>query len=374
MIKEIIKQLEVPGKLIYLTQYGSHLYGLNTENSDLDFRGVFIPNREDVLLKRDVDEYNTELVLDCGTNIEIDNIGCVDIIKNPGFQKKVDVKLFSIYKFLKLCSKGDTNALDVLFSVVYGAPTQIMKTHVEQFYDGLYIDDEQNPWWIIEHIKEYANKLINTSNLSSPITYAHKQAEKYSVKGERLNKINEVYWIAKEIIKMYERTSTIDDMYIPVVEDLAKRLKSRNILDNKHVKIDELNNKGKIEKYLYVGGVQHQFNLPLETFVQRVKFKLDKEYTSVRTKNASDGNDWKALSHALRILLQVKELLNTGNITFPNKDVTFLKNVKLGKVSREDIDNYFNENLEDVLIQVQNDKLGWCYDEKFWDEFLLRIL
>lgn len=373
MIKEIIKQLEVPGKLIYLTQYGSHLYGLNTENSDLDFRGVFIPNREDVLLKKDVDEYNTELVLDCGTNLELDDMGCVNFTKNPGFQKKVDVKLFSIYKFLKLCSKGDTNALDVLFSAYLLMPKE---SRIEQYYNPDYLHEDEFgvKWYIIQYIKEYANKLINTSNLSSPITYAHKQAEKYSVKGERLNKINEVYWIAKEIIKMYEKTSTIDDMYIPVVEDLAKRLKNRNILDNKHVKIEELNNKGKIEKYLYVGGVQHQFSLPLETLAQRIKFKLDKEYTSERTKNASDGNDWKALSHALRILLQVKELLNTGNITFPNKDVTFLKNVKLGKVSREDIDKYFNENLEDILTQVQNDKLGWCYDEKFWDEFLLRIL
>ena len=36
MINEIIKQLNIPGKLIYLSQYGSHLYGLNTENSDLE--------------------------------------------------------------------------------------------------------------------------------------------------------------------------------------------------------------------------------------------------------------------------------------------------------------------------------------------------
>ena len=38
MIDKIIKQLKplINGKLIYLSQYGSHLYGLNTENSDLD--------------------------------------------------------------------------------------------------------------------------------------------------------------------------------------------------------------------------------------------------------------------------------------------------------------------------------------------------
>ena len=36
--------------------------------------------------------------------------------------------------------------------------------------------------------------------------------------------------------------------------------------------------------------------------------KIDKEYTSQRTKDAQDGNDWKALSHALRILFEIEEL------------------------------------------------------------------
>ena len=81
MIEQIIEQLNVPGDLLYLTQYGSHLYGTNTENSDLDYRGIFIPKIRDLVLKRDVDEYNTEL--------NMNNI-------------KVDVKLFSIHKFIKL--------------------------------------------------------------------------------------------------------------------------------------------------------------------------------------------------------------------------------------------------------------------------------
>ena len=51
-------------KLIYLSQYGSHLYGLNTENSDLDFRGVYIPTLDDIILKKDKDEINTELKLE----------------------------------------------------------------------------------------------------------------------------------------------------------------------------------------------------------------------------------------------------------------------------------------------------------------------
>ena len=65
MIDKIIKQLNplINGKLIYLSQYGSHLYGLNTENSDLDFRGVYIPTLDDIILGKAQDEINTELTV-----------------------------------------------------------------------------------------------------------------------------------------------------------------------------------------------------------------------------------------------------------------------------------------------------------------------
>ena len=95
-------------------------------------------------------------------------------------------------------------------------------------------------------------------------------------------------------------------------------------IPNNHLKIDILDNKGKKEKYLFVCGVQHQFNLELDKFIKRIEEKITKEYTSQRTKDAKDGNDWKALSHATRALLEIKELLDTGTIQFPLKDKEFL--------------------------------------------------
>ena len=110
MIDEIIKQLKplINGKLIYLSQYGSHLYGLNTENSDLDFRGVYIPTFEDIILKKDKDEINTELVFEETKFISARNItdsyGFVHCLKESKETKeiKVDVKIFSLQKFIQL--------------------------------------------------------------------------------------------------------------------------------------------------------------------------------------------------------------------------------------------------------------------------------
>ena len=110
----------------------------------------------------------------------------------------------------------------------------------------------------------------------------------------------------------------------------------------------------------------------MDKFIKRIEEKINKEYTSQRTKDAADGNDWKALSHAIRVLLEIKELLNTGNITFPCKQSRFLMRIKQGKINREIIDEFFNTELSNILENVQANKLGWKYDEEFWNEFILK--
>ena len=350
MIDEIIKKLNIRGKLIYLSQYGSHLYGLDTPSSDLDFRGVYIPSLDDIILHQDQDEINEEIELPIYVDYDTANLE-----QKHGQQigtKKIDVKIFSLQKFIKLCSKADTNALDLLFSIDTPAD------HTWQ-YKGLVKNVPEEMKYPLRYIHENKNKLINTDRLESPITYAFKQATKYGLKGERLKVLENILIIALQLNDLPFKCT---------VEDLVKEID----LDNKHLKIDELDNKGKTEKYLYVCGIQHQFNLDINTFVNRIVEKINKEYTSERTKSSKDGNDWKALSHAIRVLLEVKELLETGNIKFPLKDKDFIKDIKLGKIERKIIDEYFNKNLSDIINKVQENKLNWEYDENFWNEFILK--
>lgn len=336
MIDKIIKELNIRGKLVYLSQYGSHLYGLDTPSSDLDFRGIYIPSINDIILHKDQDEINKE--------VQIDN-------------NKVDVKIFSLQKFIKLCSKADTNALDLLFSLRTRADHQWK-------YEGLVYNVPQEMEYPVRFIYNNRDKLINTNKLESPITYAFKQATKYGLKGERLRVLEDILQLCKEY-------QSYDFQDIPLYEFIEWADEAMP-WDDKHLKVDILDNKGKKERYLFVCGVQHQFNLSLKTFTERIEEKIDKEYTSERTKKSKDGNDWKALSHAIRVLLEAKELLQTGNIIFPLKNKDFIKDIKLGKVNREDIDKFFNKELENTLDLVQQDVLQWEYDEQFWNEFILK--
>ena len=358
MIKEIIKQLEplINGKLIYLSQFGSHLYGLNTENSDLDFRGIYIPTLDDIILKKDKDEINTELQIKvAGGCVTIDFDTFTDVSFLDRYEK-VDVKIFSLQKFIQLCSKADTNALDLLFSVGLGINGEIGVQPEQETYADPY------GWHIMWKLLYNRNKLINTDKLESPITYAFKQATRFGIKGERYSKLSQVLEVAKELLEK-------EGEY---VRDLVQYFPFASVFDDKHVKIDILKNKDVDEYYLNICGVQHQFNTALTTFINRIEEKLTKEYTSQRTINAKDGNDWKSLSHAIRVLLEVQELLETGNIQFPLQHKNFLLDIKLGKVERQVIDEYFKDHLSGLMECIEQDTLGWKYDEEFWNEFILK--
>ena len=352
MIHEILKQLQpkIRGKLVYLSQFGSHLYGLNTENSDLDFRGVYIPNLDDVILKKDKDEINEELEFlhVKGMGYRFNEEEKVQIIPENTYLKliKVDVKIFSLQKFITLCSKADTNALDLLFSI-------------EDNFIEKYINYDRNTTdSVIWQLYSNRSKLINTSRLESPVTYAFKQATKYGIKGERYSKLLEALKVAKELSE-------------GSVRDLVQYFPFADVFDDKYVKVDKLKNKDIDEYYLNICGVQHQFNTSLNTFIERLEDKVNKEYTSERTKSAKDGNDWKALSHAIRVLLEIQELLETGNIKFPLRQKDFLLDIKLGKVKREVIDEYFEEHLSGIMKCMEQNILSWKYDEGFWNEFIV---
>ena len=364
MIKQIIKQLSIPGKLIYLSQFGSHLYGLNTENSDLDFRGVYIPNLDDIILHKDKDEVNEDLELPIFAGYDTLNLE-----KMHGQQigvKKVDVKLFSLQKFITLCSKADTNALDLLFSI-------------ENNFIEKYIDYNRNTIdSVIWQLYSNRSKLINTNRMESPCEYAHKQAVKYGLKVERYKAIKAVLNTVYKFKEYIANNNTFKSYQIKDIIPQFEGVIGKYVIpiDNKHVKIVQLDNKGKIEDYLFVAGVNHMFNLDLPQFIQRLESKLKQEYFSERTTNAinnKDEVDWKAMSHALRVSYEIKELIQTGNIRFPLKNADYLLRVKQGKEDKEKVAEHISQLLEKILEDVNTDKLGWKYDEEFWNKFIIGV-
>src|SRR5579864_3559901 len=138
-------------------KFGSHLYGTDTPESDLDFKGIYLPDAHQIVLGRASKNVSTSRPKK-------------EFEKNS--KDDVDQETFSLKEYLKLLCEGQTVALDMLFS-----PTSF---HV---FKGERYD-------IFEKIYAHKDKLLSKGILSF-IGYARKQSAKYGIKGSRVRAVKD---------------------------------------------------------------------------------------------------------------------------------------------------------------------------------------
>jgi len=92
---------------------GSHLFGTNTEKSDLDYKGVFIPDADDILMS----SYKHTVCTSTNT---------VRNTKNSS--EDVDLEMYSLKKFFDMIFAANNHALEILFApdnmIIETSPTR----------------------------------------------------------------------------------------------------------------------------------------------------------------------------------------------------------------------------------------------------------
>lgn len=304
-------------------KHGSHLYGTNTPESDLDIKGVYLPSIEECIL---------------GTVKKQ-----IDLSTNKGHSKNtkddVDEKYYSLQYFLKLAIEGQTEALDMLH-----APLEDCEI--------------VTPEWRFLHNHRH---LFYTKNLESYVGYCKHQAAKYGIKGSRLSALKDVI-------------SCLEDMgdYNATVKGAWDYFKGQ-FKDNEHVHfyMDEVNN---IEMF-EVCGKKFQNTSRLEYIL----LPLRKMYTNygerARQAEANEGIDWKAISHAFRAGLQLKEIYETGDLKYPLKDAEFLLKLKQGKYhyKNDRIGEKLEELIDDINRLAKKSSYPEEVDKVFFDEVITLI-
>lgn len=329
MAEEFEKKNDV--KILYLSKFGSHLYGTNTPESDTDIRGIFLPSKESLLLERRCRS------LSYGTG---DN-------KSKNTKEDIDFNLWSIHYFLELVRKGETNALDILFSPSNEECVIIKDSRMDKLFE--------NPL-----------KLFDPSKTTALVSYCIDQAKRYGVRGSRLGVIKRAYTCVKREIAKLEL------LKVPLFP-----VKIKDIVDNI---IEECNDptycfKKTIRNVhsLVLCGKVHNYNISITELYTR----LEKDYTRygerARLAEKNEGIDWKAISHAVRAIDQMKYLLTDGKINFPLKKRDLLTDIKSGKVPWNKAEEVIMKGLSDVEELTKNTVVKGKVDMKFIDEFVLSL-
>lgn len=143
-------------QILFKCLSGSYLYGTNSESSDKDYKGVFLPFKQDLILQKAPRHYTSTTGSDHQRNTADD----------------VDETYYSLHYFLDLAAKGDTNAIDLLFAY----------TNKDAVIYSSSVWDQ-----IIKNIDK-----ILTKNVKAYLGYCKSQTIKYSIKGEKLNNFNKL--------------------------------------------------------------------------------------------------------------------------------------------------------------------------------------
>ena len=304
--------------IIVKMKFGAHLYGTATSDSDLDYKGIFLPTKEQLLLGRVPKSHNYSTGKDDSRNTKND----------------VDTELYSLHYFIKLACAGQTVAMDML----HAPDSMILKK--SKIWDEI-VNNKQK---------------FYTKNLKSFIDYARRQASKYGIKGSRINAALQVL----EILKKEDPSKKMREVWsrLPRIEHCYDVAPDPNGM-----------------RQYQVCGKSFQESATIGYVIPIIE-KFYNDYGR-RAKLAAENKniDWKAVSHALRAAYQTKEILTENTIYFPLRNADFLMRVKQGKL------DYLSEVgpvLETFMEEVENlsliSNLPETVDRKFWDQFIFETL
>jgi len=335
-ITELIENFETKynSRVIYVTQYGSKLYGTDNPNSDTDYKGIFIPSRDDVLLKRDIEHFNFN---------SNDN-------NTRNSKDDIDLQLFSIYKFFSLLKKGETGAMDILFS--------LFREDTQEFNNRKYTDV------IKENYKRFYNR-----NLHSFIGYCVGQSKVYNVRGERFNELHSFVKYFNQLAK--EHGSEKLEMMFPQIDEIFSNHPYKYI---NYVIAPTSRGTGEVKdgKYVEVLGKRFLGTVTVNYFSERIT-EMEEQFGN-RAKASAKGVDFKALSHAVRVISEIEELIDDEFISFPLKNRVYVTSIKEGNELLEDVMEYIDERITTVQEKLELSNLPEKSDEKFMDELILEWL
>ena len=289
--------------------FGSRLYGTNDENSDFDYKVVFLPPLKDLLC----------------TNKKIKNYKIRDAAPNEKVGAgEEECEFIPLQRFAIDFFNGQTYAYEIAITALSDKEHkyhEYLNSDISglfyHFVDGLY------------------SKFI-TNDISKMVGYAINQAMVYGLKGERLQILLDLVDVLSPVAQQPENWKLLDVKHL-IDPLLGPRLRYTQVTGPNDELIDsiEVNNK---KQFALTNGVKY-FVKQLETMIAKYGHRANEA--------TKDNVDWKALSHAIRIISQANDLLKFGKFDLPIKNAEYIKSIKQGLIPYEEAYDFFQSlNIE----------------------------
>lgn len=298
--EEIVRQIV---KMVY----GSHLFGTSVDSSDKDFKSVCLPSSSDILLQR------------------VKRSGRIGNRREENKPGQEDIEFLSLQHYMRMLVEGQTTAVEMLF-----VPRE------------RYVEGTLGPeWYAVASNKE---RFVHC-NVGVFTNFALSQTRRYAVKAERLSAVEAVHGFFEAMISLYGAGTRVGEVKMDLM-GLASEY-PREIMGFPTIINPARAGRSAIEHFeccdrkVPMGATVKEAS----TIYHRVSDFYGKR---ARLAQSMDGQDWKALMHAVRIVREAEELLLEGEITFPRPEARVLLQIRRGELPHAKVMALIEEGLERV--------------------------
>lgn len=299
-------------KLILVIPFGSKLYGTDTENSDLDIFGLYIPPKYDML----VSNYREKLKYTTSTN------------NTKNTKDDIDVTLWSVQYFFNKLYNGDITAYDILIKIYSDLSNDY---HTEE------IDLIR-----MNNIKIFLNK---ESLKKSLYAYVKKELSVFGFQGSYKFAINWAY----DYFSNLESASLSKEIIKKFIDDYNNEISNSFLNDSEYKKMIVSYTQADTDFVDICGSFYPDYS---KTF--KVKKSLENKLKKMDSpKNITDN---KKFSHAYRCAVILSNLVSNKHYTYPMSDEDREKiiNIKKGNFDIKTEAENLNEMLKSVNEKLKN--------------------
>lgn len=312
-------------KIIFSTNFGSHLYGTNSESSDKDIKGIFKAELSDIVLKTDRETVHQ--------NTKSSSSG------KRNTSEDTDIEYKELRRFIYDCLSGQTYALDMLFS-----PERMWLQSSDIWCD------------IIRNRYKLLSK-----NIRPYLSYCNHQAGKYGLKGSRLGELLRVI----DYLKLQNPKSSL--------ADVMEGLEVSEYVVKTSFELPRKNLPTLTQNFLEVLGKKMDVNRQISECLPVLENLNERYGDRAKLAQVNEGIDWKAVSHAFRCCYQLIELAETGFIKFPLRQAEYLKDIKYGKIPYVDLQDKLVALMEEAKDSVERSALPDSPDTDFWNSYIINL-
>lgn len=321
--------------LLYLAKSGSHLFGTDTPSSDLDIKGLFLPTKSSLYLQNSPRQFSNNSNLSDQKNTKEDT----------------DVTVWSLQFWLELLQKGDQNAISLLFSWTH--PGAVLQADPR----------------FLERLKSLEPGRLLSRKLNGMIGFVASQAVRYTDKGKHYRALKLMVDVLENAPLEAKIQDTLQELFQRAPLELFEGWENMLYVREK----EEHSHRAEgVFWILVVVGKMYDYNAGAKWALESLKPELNK-YGKRALLASQSGVDFKAFSHSLRVLEEIRVLHRTGTLEYPHplEFAKYLTSVKLGEFGYEALVASLEERLALTEAAAQNSVLPLEFDVQYAQDFLL---